>query len=160
MVRSRTRSSLSLIVILLVLQFHHIFFEPVVADFPFAASVHQPLLSRRQHSRIQPAGAYPAFLLASDQSAALERPQMLEHCRQAHGERLGQFADRCRSACQPGEHSTPGRVRKGLEGAIEPGRFVKHTLNYRVAWRESRQLSVCLTKIVLFLGKTPMAAPP
>lgn len=50
---------------------------------------------------------------------------MLEHRGQAHCERLGQFADRCRSACQPGEHSTPCRVRKGLEGAIDGESFTQ-----------------------------------
>ena len=75
------------------LHFHHIFFEPVVALFPFGAAVDQPLLGRRQHPRLQPAGAHPALLLASVQAAVpRESAQVAQSCLE-RGDALSEARD-------------------------------------------------------------------
>src|SRR6185295_13064224 len=106
MVRSNTRSSLSVM-------------------------SHSPRLSGSPHNLRTGRGGFPT----PDQTARFERLEVLEHRRKTHRQRPRQLADRGRSAGKPGEHTAPRRVREGLERAIEPGRIVKHTLNYRVAAR-------------------------
>ena len=112
--------------------------EPVVADFPLGPAVDQPFLGLGQRAGLQPAGPDPALLLAADEPADLERLEVLEHRRQAHGEGLSEFADRGRAVSQAGQHPPPGAVGKRLEGTVEPGRIVKHMIKYRVAGMASR----------------------
>ena len=105
---------------------------------PVGAAIDDPLFCRRQHAGVEPAGADAADLLAPDQPAVLQRPQVLHHRGQAHLQRHGQLADRRGSRRQPRQHFAAGRIGKGLERAIEASRILKHVLNYRGMGGESR----------------------
>ncbi|MNT49055.1 hypothetical protein D3C72_1858810 [compost metagenome] len=57
-----------------------------------------------------------------------KRLQMLHHCRQRHGEGLGQLADRSRPATEPVDHGAARGIGQCLEHEVEIGLLVKHDI--------------------------------
>src|SRR5262245_10492969 len=103
--------------------------QPIETALPRRAAPGDPFFGRAQRARLDAAGAHPAGLFRLDQAAVLQDLQVLHHRRQRHVERLGQFADRGRSAAQAFHNYPPGRVGQRLKYAIERAQMVKHMLN-------------------------------
>jgi hypothetical protein len=104
--------------------------EPVETALPVRALRGKPGLRLTKSLGLQPAGTHPAYLLGGYRSSRFEHAQVLDHCRQRHDQRLGQFTDGGRADYQTLDHGTPAGVAQGMEHPVEFFRTVKHTLKY------------------------------
>ena len=116
---SRSRSLSTSVTLNLLLFVLHVADKSVGLRLPSRALPSEPSFGLRDRPPFQHADAHPSLLLGPDHAAAFQHPNMLHEGRQAHLERLGQFAHAGRSLTEPADHCPPGRIRQGKEDAVE-----------------------------------------
>ncbi len=115
-----------------------VFAKPVETTLPLAAPRADPALGCPQRLRFKPARAHAPDLFRPDQTTRLQNVKMLDHRRQRHPKRPGQFAHRGRSPAQSLHHAPTGRIGESMEHAIKRDGLVKHMLNYSAAPQRKR----------------------
>jgi hypothetical protein len=115
-----------------------VFAEPVETTLPLAAPRADPTLGCPQRLRLKPARAHTPDLFRPDQTTGLQNVKMLDHRRQRHPKRPGQFAHRGRSPAQSLHHAPTGRIGESMEHAIKRDGLVKHMLNHSAAPQRMR----------------------
>ncbi len=115
-----------------------VFAEPVETTLPLAAPRADPTLGCPQRLRLKPARAHTPDLFRPDQTTGLQNVKMLDHRRQRHPKRPGQFAHRGRSPAQSLHHAPTRRIGESMEHAIKRDGLVKHMLNHSAAPQRTR----------------------
>jgi hypothetical protein len=110
----------------LVICFSQMFRQPVEAALPVRPPPGDPIFSGLKGRWIDAARAHAPCLFGPDEAARFEYLQMLDDCRQGHGEGLGELGDRCRPDAETLHHHPAGRDRQGLKEEIERCLLVKH----------------------------------
>lgn len=95
--------------------------ELVESPLPEPALPGQPILRLNKAAGHQFARAHPTHLGGTNQTDALEGPQVLHERRQRHGKRLGEFTDGTGPTAQTLDDGPAGRVGEGLEDRFKRG---------------------------------------
>src|SRR5713101_6973761 len=101
--------------------------QPIQPALPQPHALADPLPGEPEALWSDPAIPHPPDLLGADHPALLEDLKMLEHRRERDRERLGQPADRDRTAAQPLEHRPSCGVVERVEDPVDMS-LVKHLL--------------------------------
>src|SRR5688572_1551344 len=104
--------------------------HPVKPRGPEAEVLAEPGVGPAQRLRFEGAHANPARLASLKKSAVFKDADVLQECRQADAEWLGEFAHRCFPQAQARHHRTTCRIRERGECAVELGPLVCHVAKY------------------------------
>src|SRR5215203_4199744 len=101
----------------------------IKSTLPQRLAVGDPLRGDVEPGGLDTTGSHAADFLRSDDTAALEHLEVLNHRRKGDAEGLGQVADRRRPAAEVLDEPPPCRVAERMEDLV--GRhLVKHLLKY------------------------------
>src|SRR5262249_2767740 len=101
--------------------------ERVQPGFPCLAVLVDPFRGGLQRRGLQPAGTPLGVTAPGDEAGPLENLQVLRDGLEAHGERLGQLADRRVTGGQARQDRPPGAIGERGEGGIELVLVERHT---------------------------------